>query len=133
VICVFGAGGDRDRGKRPLMGASAASLADRVLVTSDNPRSEDPERIITEIMAGVAEGERGAGPRATHVQALADRREAIVEAVAWGRRGDVLVIAGKGHERGQELAGGRKVPFDDVEVAREALGARIGVAGAAGP
>jgi UDP-N-acetylmuramoyl-L-alanyl-D-glutamate--2,6-diaminopimelate ligase len=131
VICVFGAGGDRDRGKRPLMGASAARLADRVLVTSDNPRSEDPERIITEIMVGVAEVERGAGPRATYVQTLPDRRAAIAEAVAWGRRGDVLVIAGKGHEHGQELAGGRKVPFDDVEVAREALGARISVAGAA--
>jgi UDP-N-acetylmuramoyl-L-alanyl-D-glutamate--2,6-diaminopimelate ligase len=133
VICVFGAGGDRDRGKRPLMGASAARLADRVLVTSDNPRSEDPEKIIAEIMVGVDEVKRGAGPLATHVQTLADRRAAIAEAVAWGQRGDVLVIAGKGHEQGQELAGGRKVPFDDVEVARDALGARISVAGAAGP
>jgi UDP-N-acetylmuramoyl-L-alanyl-D-glutamate--2,6-diaminopimelate ligase len=132
VICVFGAGGDRDRGKRPLMGASAARLADRVLVTSDNPRSEDPEKIIAEIMVGVAEANRGAGPGASCVQTLPDRRTAIAEAVAWGRRGDVLVIAGKGHEQGQELAEGRKVPFDDVEVAREALGARISVAGAAG-
>jgi UDP-N-acetylmuramoyl-L-alanyl-D-glutamate--2,6-diaminopimelate ligase len=132
VICVFGAGGDRDRGKRPLMGASAARLADRVLVTSDNPRSEDPEKIISEIMVGVAEAKRGAGRRATQVQTRPDRRAAIAEAVAWGRRGDVLVIAGKGHEQGQELAEGRKVPFDDVEVAREALGTRISVAGAAG-
>jgi UDP-N-acetylmuramoyl-L-alanyl-D-glutamate--2,6-diaminopimelate ligase len=133
VICVFGAGGDRDRGKRPLMGASAARLADLVLVTSDNPRSEDPEKIITEIMVGVAEVTRGAGARAAHVRTLADRRAAIAEAVARGRRGDVLVIAGKGHEQGQELAGGRKVAFDDVEVAREALGARLSLAGAAGP
>jgi UDP-N-acetylmuramoyl-L-alanyl-D-glutamate--2,6-diaminopimelate ligase len=133
VICVFGAGGDRDRGKRRLMGASAARLADLVLVTSDNPRSEDPEEIISEIMAGVRDVKRRAGARATLVRTLADRRAAIAEAVAWGRRGDVLVIAGKGHEQGQELAGGHKVPFDDVEVAREALGARMGVAGAAGP
>jgi UDP-N-acetylmuramoyl-L-alanyl-D-glutamate--2,6-diaminopimelate ligase len=122
VLCVFGAGGDRDRGKRPLMGEIAARLADVVLVTSDNPRSEDPEQIIAEIMAGVGEAERGRGAPA--VRALTDRRAAIVEAVAAGRRGDVLVIAGKGHEQGQELADGRKLPFDDVSVAREALGAR---------
>jgi UDP-N-acetylmuramoyl-L-alanyl-D-glutamate--2,6-diaminopimelate ligase len=137
VLCVFGAGGDRDRGKRPLMGAVAARLADVVLVTSDNPRSEDPERIIAEIMVGVegaetrgedvhgagAEGSRAdSAPR--HVQAIVDRRDAIAQAVAFAQRGDVLVIAGKGHEQGQELAGGRKLPFDDVAVAREALGAR---------
>jgi UDP-N-acetylmuramoyl-L-alanyl-D-glutamate--2,6-diaminopimelate ligase len=129
VICVFGAGGDRDRGKRPLMGEIAALLADVVLVTSDNPRSEDPEEIIAQIMAGARTAEReGSGPRgaqAPHVSSLADRRAAIVEAVASGRRGDVLVIAGKGHEQGQELAGARKVPFDDVAVARQALGARL--------
>jgi UDP-N-acetylmuramoyl-L-alanyl-D-glutamate--2,6-diaminopimelate ligase len=118
VICVFGAGGDRDRGKRPLMGEIAARLADVVLVTSDNPRSEDPEQIIAEIMAGTS----GVGD--AEVRSLADRRAAIAEAIAASRRGDVIVIAGKGHEQGQELAGGRKVPFDDVTVAREALGAR---------
>jgi UDP-N-acetylmuramoyl-L-alanyl-D-glutamate--2,6-diaminopimelate ligase len=135
VLCVFGAGGDRDRGKRPLMGAIAARLADLVFVTSDNPRSEDPERIIAEIMEGVAGSGRAAGPasgRATHVRSIADRRAAIAEAVARGRRGDVLVIAGKGHEQGQELAGGHKVPFDDVAVASEALGAREPSVAAAG-
>ncbi|MBA3809775.1 MAG: UDP-N-acetylmuramoyl-L-alanyl-D-glutamate--2,6-diaminopimelate ligase [Solirubrobacterales bacterium] len=128
VICVFGAGGDRDRGKRPMMGEIAARLADLVFVTSDNPRSEQPERIIAEIMAGATEAAGGEGAR---VRALEDRREAIAEAVACAGRGDVVVIAGKGHEQGQELAGGRKVPFDDVSVAREALGAdRLGAAGA---
>jgi UDP-N-acetylmuramoyl-L-alanyl-D-glutamate--2,6-diaminopimelate ligase len=124
VICVFGAGGDRDRGKRPLMGQIGARLADVLLVTSDNPRSEDPEAIIAEIMAGANSAPRqpGATPVATEV----DRRAAIERAVALAERGDVLVIAGKGHEQGQELAGGVKIPFDDVTVAREALGARVG-------
>jgi UDP-N-acetylmuramoyl-L-alanyl-D-glutamate--2,6-diaminopimelate ligase len=135
VICVFGAGGDRDRGKRPLMGEIAARLADVVIVTSDNPRSEDPEQIIAEIMGGVttAVGARygRSVSAAPPVRSVPDRREAIGEAIASGRRGDVLVIAGKGHEQGQELAGGRKVPFDDVAVARQALGGRpAGVAGA---
>jgi UDP-N-acetylmuramoyl-L-alanyl-D-glutamate--2,6-diaminopimelate ligase len=128
VICVFGAGGDRDRGKRPLMGEIAARLADLVLVTSDNPRSEDPEQIIAEILAGAAGAGRGNGGDdygAHGVRALADRHAAIVEAIAAADRGDVLVIAGKGHEQGQEFAEGRKVPFDDVSVAREALGERI--------
>jgi UDP-N-acetylmuramoyl-L-alanyl-D-glutamate--2,6-diaminopimelate ligase len=128
VICVFGAGGDRDRGKRPLMGGIAAGLADVVFVTSDNPRSEDPERIIAEIMVGAERVEhdsdaRSAG-RERQVRALPDRRAAIERAVMCGRTGDVLVIAGKGHEQGQELAAGRKLPFDDVAVAREALRAR---------
>jgi UDP-N-acetylmuramoyl-L-alanyl-D-glutamate--2,6-diaminopimelate ligase len=126
VICVFGAGGDRDRGKRPLMGEIAARLADVAVVTSDNPRSEEPEQIIAEIMAGVARVDRSertqaAGSKAPPVRSIADRGEAIAEAIACARAGDVLVIAGKGHEQGQELAGGRKVPFDDVEVARSAL------------
>ncbi len=108
---VFGCGGDRDRGKRPLMGGIAARLADRVIVTSDNPRSEDPEAIIGEILAG-------SGPAAEHE---VDRRLAIEAAVGGAGPGDVVVIAGKGHEQGQELAGGRKVRFDDVTVAREAL------------
>ncbi len=126
---MFGAGGDRDRGKRPLMGEIATRLADVVIVTSDNPRSEDPEQIIAEIMAGVAgaEGARaasGAGVSAavaTPVRSIADRARAIDEAIWLAQAGDVVVIAGKGHERGQELAGGRKVPFDDAAVAREAL------------
>jgi UDP-N-acetylmuramoyl-L-alanyl-D-glutamate--2,6-diaminopimelate ligase len=135
VMCVFGAGGDRDRGKRPLMGEIAARLADVVVVTSDNPRSEDPESIIEEIMAGATSAAGGpiepTASQAPHVRSLADRGAAIAEAIASGRRGDVLVIAGKGHEQGQELADGRKVPFDDVAVARQALGARLtGVAGA---
>jgi UDP-N-acetylmuramoyl-L-alanyl-D-glutamate--2,6-diaminopimelate ligase len=126
VICVFGAGGDRDRGKRPLMGEIGARLADVLLVTSDNPRSEDPEAIIAEIMAGASSAPRP--PGAPPVAAEVDRRVAIERAVALAERGDVLVIAGKGHEQGQELADGVKVPFDDVTVAREALrtGARAG-------
>ncbi|MDQ6777128.1 MAG: UDP-N-acetylmuramoyl-L-alanyl-D-glutamate--2,6-diaminopimelate ligase [Actinomycetota bacterium] len=114
VHVVFGCGGDRDRGKRPLMGEIATRLADRVIVTSDNPRSEDPEAIISEILAGA-----GAG-----VTSLVDRRAAIAEAIAGADDGDVVVIAGKGHEQGQEFAAGRKVPFDDVEVAREVLRTR---------
>jgi UDP-N-acetylmuramoyl-L-alanyl-D-glutamate--2,6-diaminopimelate ligase len=122
VICVFGAGGDRDRTKRPLMGEIGARLADVLFVTSDNPRSEDPEAIIAEIMSGAHAAPRpqGAPPIACEV----DRRAAIERAVELARAGDVLVIAGKGHEQGQELAAGVKVPFDDVTVAREALGAR---------
>jgi UDP-N-acetylmuramoyl-L-alanyl-D-glutamate--2,6-diaminopimelate ligase len=108
---VFGCGGDRDRGKRPLMGEIAARLADRVIVTSDNPRSEDPEAIIAEILAGI-DGD---------VEHLVDRRAAIAAAIDGARPGDVVVIAGKGHEQGQEFADGRRVPFDDSEVAREAL------------
>jgi UDP-N-acetylmuramoyl-L-alanyl-D-glutamate--2,6-diaminopimelate ligase len=108
---VFGAGGDRDRTKRPLMGEIASRLADRVMVTSDNPRSEDPEAIITQILGGT-------GAVAEHE---VDRRVAIERALAGARRGDVVVIAGKGHEQGQEFANGHKIPFDDVTVAREAL------------
>jgi UDP-N-acetylmuramoyl-L-alanyl-D-glutamate--2,6-diaminopimelate ligase len=109
--CVFGCGGDRDRGKRPLMGEIAARLADDVIVTSDNPRSEDPEAIVAEIVAGIR-GEVSVEP---------DRRAAIGQAIAEAQEGDVVVIAGKGHEQGQEYENGRKVPFDDVTVAREAL------------
>jgi UDP-N-acetylmuramoyl-L-alanyl-D-glutamate--2,6-diaminopimelate ligase len=121
VICVFGAGGDRDKGKRSLMGEIAARLADVVVVTSDNPRSEAPEAIIAQIMEGTA-GARPVG--APKIAVEPDRRAAIHGAIAAARAGDVVVIAGKGHEQGQELAGGAKVPFNDVDVAREALRAR---------
>jgi UDP-N-acetylmuramoyl-L-alanyl-D-glutamate--2,6-diaminopimelate ligase len=109
VICVFGCGGDRDRGKRPLMGRIATDLADVAIVTSDNPRSERPEGIIAEILAGAGDAE-----------VEPDRREAIVRAVEAADEGDVVVIAGKGHEQGQQFAD-RTIPFDDREVAREAL------------
>ncbi|HXE44660.1 MAG TPA: UDP-N-acetylmuramoyl-L-alanyl-D-glutamate--2,6-diaminopimelate ligase [Conexibacter sp.] len=117
LICVFGCGGDRDRGKRPLMGEISARLADRTIVTSDNPRSEEPAAIVEEILAGIPAALRGDGRLAVEV----DRRGAIGLALGGAREGDVVVIAGKGHEQGQELAGGEKVPFDDVTVAREAL------------
>ncbi len=116
LAVVFGAGGDRDTAKRPLMGAAARELADRVLVTSDNPRSEDPEAIVDQVM-------EGAGPDA---ERETDRRRAIGRAIAEAQDGDVVVIAGKGHEQGQEFEGGRKEPFDDVTVAREALRERLG-------
>jgi UDP-N-acetylmuramoyl-L-alanyl-D-glutamate--2,6-diaminopimelate ligase len=109
VICVFGCGGDRDRGKRPQMGRIASELADLAIVTSDNPRSEDPDAIIAEILEG-ADG----------AEVEPDRREAIARAVAAAGDGDVVVIAGKGHEQGQQFAD-RTIPFDDREVAREAL------------
>jgi UDP-N-acetylmuramoyl-L-alanyl-D-glutamate--2,6-diaminopimelate ligase len=110
LVVVFGAGGDRDRGKRPQMGAIAAALADIAIVTDDNPRSEDPAAIRAEILAG------GAGLRET-----GDRRGAIAAAAALLQDGDVLVVAGKGHERGQTIAG-EVHPFDDVEETRRALG-----------
>jgi UDP-N-acetylmuramoyl-L-alanyl-D-glutamate--2,6-diaminopimelate ligase len=111
VIAVFGAGGDRDRTKRPLMGEIASRLADVVIVTSDNPRSEEPDAIIRQILEGAA----------PDVDAVVDRRDAIARAVELAQAGDVVVVAGKGHEQGQEFAGGRKLPFDDVTVVREAL------------
>jgi UDP-N-acetylmuramoyl-L-alanyl-D-glutamate--2,6-diaminopimelate ligase len=110
VICVVGAGGDRDRGKRAVMGRVASDLADIVIVTSDNPRSEDPEAIAAEIMAG-AEGE---------VEVELDRAAAIGRAVEVAQPGDVVLIAGKGAEQGQEFAD-RTVPFDDREAAKDAL------------
>jgi UDP-N-acetylmuramoyl-L-alanyl-D-glutamate--2,6-diaminopimelate ligase len=115
VICIFGCGGDRDRGKRPLMGAVAARLADVVVVTSDNPRSEAPATIIGEILQGVAT-ERPHGADVV----VDDRREAIARGLGAARAGDVVVIAGKGHETGQQFAH-RTIPFDDRVVAREVL------------
>ena len=118
---VFGCGGDRDRGKRPQMGEIARRLADDVVVTSDNPRSEDPEAIIAEIL-------QGSGREVAHD---ADRRAAIARALADAGPGDVVVIAGKGHEQGQEFAGGHTIPFDDVTVARAILRGSPSAAGVA--
>jgi UDP-N-acetylmuramoyl-L-alanyl-D-glutamate--2,6-diaminopimelate ligase len=115
---VFGAGGDRDQSKRPLMGRVASELADRTIVTSDNPRSEDPGAIVDQVLAGTGGG----------AEREVDRRRAIALAVEGAEPGDVVVIAGKGHEQGQEFEGGRKEPFDDVTVAREALREALGAA-----
>ena len=120
VHVVFGCGGDRDRGKRPQMGEIARRLADVVVVTSDNPRSEDPEAIIAEIV-------QGSGPGVAHD---ADREAAIAQALTGAAAGDVVVIAGKGHEQGQEFSDGHKIPFDDVTVARELLRGSAPAAGA---
>jgi UDP-N-acetylmuramoyl-L-alanyl-D-glutamate--2,6-diaminopimelate ligase len=118
LITVFGCGGDRDRTKRPLMGAVAGRLSDLIVITSDNPRSEDPHRIIEEIQRGItADTQRDGTPRPL---AIADRREAIAKAIELARPGDVVLIAGKGHEKYQAI-GDRVLPFDDVAVARDAL------------
>jgi UDP-N-acetylmuramoyl-L-alanyl-D-glutamate--2,6-diaminopimelate ligase len=116
LISVFGAGGDRDRDKRPKMGRAGAELSDLAVVTSDNPRSEDPESIVAEVAAGA-----GGVAGAAELQVVVDRREAIALALARAEPGDTVVIAGKGHEQGQEFEAGRKIPFDDREVAREEL------------
>jgi UDP-N-acetylmuramoyl-L-alanyl-D-glutamate--2,6-diaminopimelate ligase len=125
IITVFGCGGDRDRTKRPLMGAVAARLSDLVVVTSDNPRSENPERIIEEIRRGiVVPPDRGPGRGAgTPSLAIVDRRAAIEKAIRDARAGDLVLIAGKGHEKYQVI-GDRTLPFDDAEVARTALARR---------
>ncbi|MGC7879614.1 glutamate ligase domain-containing protein, partial [Desulforudis sp. 1190] len=113
VISVFGCGGDRDRGKRPRMGAVSARHADFSVITSDNPRTEDPLAIIAEIEPGV----RSAGGSYTVVP---DRREAIRSALQMAKNGDIVVIAGKGHETYQ-IVGGTRYPFDDRDVARATL------------
>jgi UDP-N-acetylmuramoyl-L-alanyl-D-glutamate--2,6-diaminopimelate ligase len=119
LICVFGCGGDRDRGKRPQMGRIAGELADLVWVTSDNPRTESPEAIIEQIAGGV--GQTG------KLTIEPDRRQAIGQALAAAAAGDVVVIAGKGHEPVQILAD-RTVPFDDRQVARQVLSSRVSAA-----
>ena len=129
IITVFGCGGDRDRTKRPLMGAVAARLSDLVIITSDNPRSEDAEQIIEEIKRGIVmpadrvppRGQQR--PRATPYLAIVDRKAAIETAVRDARPGDLVLVAGKGHERYQVI-GERTLPFDDVDVSRAALGRR---------
>lgn len=113
VICVFGCGGDRDRGKRPLMGKIAVEKADLAIVTSDNPRSEDPTSIIREI-------EQGIPPEATNFESIVDRQQAIERALQAAQEGDLVLLAGKGHEIYQEV-GGRKIHFDEREIIKEAL------------
>jgi UDP-N-acetylmuramoyl-L-alanyl-D-glutamate--2,6-diaminopimelate ligase len=117
LIIVLGCGGDRDRGKRPLMGQAAARLADLAVFTNDNPRSEDPLAILSAMVEGVLmvpQAERA------HIVVEPDRAAAIAMVLGKARRGDVVVVAGKGHEQGQYVAG-EVFPFDDREVVREAL------------
>lgn len=114
VITVVGCGGDRDAGKRPQMGAIAAEHSDRVILTSDNPRSEDPESIIAEMKAGVSAG------LMRKVLSVTDRREAIRTACALAQKGDIVLLAGKGHEKYQEIKGVR-IPFDDLQVLEESF------------
>ena len=111
VHCVFGCGGDRDHTKRPMMGEIASRLAERVVLTSDNPRSEDPEKILEDIKKGVGPGE---------VEVVANREEAILCAIAGADAGDVVLVAGKGHEDYQELASGR-IPFSDYAVIAQVI------------
>jgi UDP-N-acetylmuramoyl-L-alanyl-D-glutamate--2,6-diaminopimelate ligase len=118
LISVFGAGGDRDRDKRPKMGRVGTELSDLAVITSDNPRSEEPAAIIAQILSGVDDTDG--------VEVEGDRRAAISYSLAQAAPGDTVVIAGKGHEQGQEFEGGRKVPFDDREVAREELRKLLG-------
>jgi UDP-N-acetylmuramoyl-L-alanyl-D-glutamate--2,6-diaminopimelate ligase len=113
VLVVFGCGGDRDKAKRPLMGEASSRVADLTIITSDNPRSEDPEAIVAEIEPGA---KRGGGA----FVAIVDREAAIREAISQARDGDVVLVAGKGHEQGQQFAD-RTIPFDDREVVRRAL------------
>ncbi|MEL6787474.1 MAG: cyanophycin synthetase, partial [Cyanobacteria bacterium J06607_15] len=115
MICVFGCGGDRDRTKRPLMGKIAAQLADVAVVTSDNPRTENPEQILKDVVAGIPEG--------VEPIVIADRAKAIATAIKHAQPGDGVLIAGKGHEDYQIL-GTEKIHFDDREQARTALGDR---------
>jgi len=122
LITVFGCGGDRDRTKRPLMGMVAARLSDVVVITSDNPRSEEPQRIIDEIKRGIPAGIQSSD-RTPEIHSLIDRRQAIEAAVHLAESGDVVLIAGKGHEKYQQI-GDRILPFDDGEVARGALARR---------
>jgi UDP-N-acetylmuramoyl-L-alanyl-D-glutamate--2,6-diaminopimelate ligase len=119
LICICGCGGDRDRGKRPLMAAAACEHADRVWLTSDNPRSEDPQGIINDMLTGV--------PDDADVEVCADRLAAIQAAVASAAAGDLVVIAGKGHETYQEVAG-QRLPFDDRAIARSLTQDKGGIA-----
>ena len=128
LITVFGCGGDRDRTKRPLMGAVAGRLSDLIVITSDNPRSEDPNRIIEEVQRGITSDTRR--DSAQRLLTIVDRRAAIARAIELARPGDVVLVAGKGHEKYQVI-GDRTLPFDDVAVAREALVRRRSKSGVA--
>ena len=119
LLVVLGAGGDRDRAKRPLMGAAAAARAELLVVTDDNPRSEDPAAIRAEVLAGAR-----AEPRRGEVREIGDRAEAIAAAVAAARPGDAVVVAGKGHETGQKI-GDVTLPFDDAEELAAAIAATV--------
>jgi len=121
LITVFGCGGDRDRTKRPLMGAVASRLSDVIVMTSDNPRSEDPQRILDEIQRGITADTRK--DSAQQLLTIVDRRAAITKAIEVARPGDLILIAGKGHEKYQVI-GDKTLPFDDVAVARDALARR---------
>ena len=125
LITVFGCGGDRDRTKRPLMGAVAGRLSDLIVITSDNPRGEDPLRIIEEVRRGITVDTRK--DDAQRLLAIVDRREAIVRAIETARPGDLVLLAGKGHEKYQIL-GTDKHHFDDVEEAQRALQRRAAAA-----
>jgi UDP-N-acetylmuramoyl-L-alanyl-D-glutamate--2,6-diaminopimelate ligase len=116
LIAVFGCGGDRDRAKRPLMAAVGESLADHLILTSDNPRSENPAEILAEMEQGLT--------RSTH-DVIADRESAIRHAIDIAGPGDIVLIAGKGHEKTQEFAD-RKIPFDDVAIATRAVSEKTG-------
>jgi UDP-N-acetylmuramoyl-L-alanyl-D-glutamate--2,6-diaminopimelate ligase len=116
VICVVGAGGDRDKTKRPEMAAEAVQASDRVILTSDNPRSEEPEQIIADMMAGVPAGMQ------SKVLAITNRKEAIRTACMMAHKGDIILIAGKGHEDYQEIKG-IKYHFDDREIVKEIFNA----------
>jgi UDP-N-acetylmuramoyl-L-alanyl-D-glutamate--2,6-diaminopimelate ligase len=118
LTVVFGCGGDRDRTKRPRMAQAAAQLADKIFVTSDNPRTEDPQRIIADIMEGFGRGRR-------QVHAEPDREQAIRRAIQEAEPGDLVLIAGKGHEQYQ-LVGRAKRPFDDRSIARRHIHERFG-------
>ena len=115
VWCVFGCGGDRDRSKRPLMAKAAEKFADRIIVTTDNPRHEDPQAIIDEVLTGFSSLE--------NVEAVLDRRQAIDIAISNAQPGDVVLLAGKGHETSQ-IVGDVHIAFDDRRVARELLATR---------
>ena len=117
VICIFGCGGDRDKEKRPLMGEKAGRIADFSIVTTDNPRSEEPEAIIEEIKVGINKTKG-------KYKVIVDRKEAIKEAIAMLNKKDILVIAGKGHEMYQEVKG-EKLPFDEREIVKEFLKTKI--------
>jgi UDP-N-acetylmuramoyl-L-alanyl-D-glutamate--2,6-diaminopimelate ligase len=121
LITVFGCGGDRDRTKRPLMGAVAGRLSDVIVITSDNPRSEDPNRIIEEVQRGLTPDTRK--NRVQRLLTIVDRGAAIAKAIELAAAGDVVLVAGKGHEKYQVI-GDATLPFDDAAVAREALARR---------